>query len=183
MWSISDCNATFCQLFDDLYGAVGLNGYDPIIDFKSLNLETLRNSYNQIRCGSVSNIKKFDTSGILKLCKSWAEWYGVVPFVSNGTLASNVTAFGLWHNPLFDCNFKINVKYSPIQCKTLLSAYNFIPGVFWGNVPLYIQSIWSVSNCAEHICSDWQERYHVIPNFPIGSLPSNLLSSWNALSW
>jgi hypothetical protein len=181
IWSVSDCNATICQLFDDLYGQVVVNSYNPMAEVQSL--ESFQNAYKLMRCGSISNIKKYDTSDILKLCQSWAQVYSVIPFVSNGTLASNVTAFGLWHNPLFDCDFKININYSPTQCRNLMSAYTFIPGVFWGNVPSYIQTIWSVSNCAEYICSDWQKRYKVIPNFPMGVLPSNLVPSWNALSW
>jgi hypothetical protein len=113
-------------------------------------------------------------------CRLFQLIYGVVPFVSNGTLFSNGTAAALWFDNTLNCNFRIS-PYTQVQCGKLSEKYSLIPFITQGSAPSYSVSAWSTSNCNAHICQYWANNYKVISqDYNVEPIPSNIIQAWDS---
>jgi hypothetical protein len=122
-----------------------------------------------------SDLLESETVDPTILCGTLARSYSIVPFVTIGTLSTNVTASNLWFDPKNNCNFQIG-PYTNITCNQVLQTY----GPVWSTAPLHVVSLWKSSNCNAGICRLWQSLYNVIPFFNLGTLPPDLQLAWNS---
>ncbi|KAG2493017.1 hypothetical protein HYH03_008680 [Edaphochlamys debaryana] len=130
-----------------------------------------------------ASIKVYKESDCLnRVCEYWRTQYGVVPFVSFGTLPTYLRpSWDYSRNAIGqNCN-ELSGPLGASECGALQEAFGIVPGSTWGSAPKSVQRVWGSSNCDQQICTYWRSKYGVVPFVTYGSLPPSLQPGWNHL--
>ncbi|KAG2493025.1 hypothetical protein HYH03_008688 [Edaphochlamys debaryana] len=123
-----------------------------------------------------------DSKCLNSVCEYWRAAYGVVPFLSYGSLPTYLQPS--WDYPRTAYAQNCNELSGPLgasECGALQEAFGIVPGSTWGSAPESVQRVWASSNCEEQICTYWRSKYGVVPFVTYGSLPPSLQPGWNHL--
>ncbi len=101
------------------------HGIRPYITWGTASEGFARTFYDYRGCNPIV------TKSIETKCKEEGTIYGLMPFISWGSLPSNLISY----HDTFACN-DILLADVPVMCKNLGKTYNLIPGFTWGSTPV-----------------------------------------------